>query len=340
MRAALLWTTLLFGAPLPASAEQRDPASETDPGYSRLAEIAARVIDLAIPLLDAATREDFLATLDLAVLRLDFPSLLPGNFADTDLQEISGSMEQRRAEALLEFEAAVGPSWRAELRDGLARASALTQRFLAHSDFVEGLHALTDEGAPTIQQILGDPDRPLGERQAVLQYFRGCLCAGALAAAAARDLCIDDHLAAQIVPTWLDSLEQLAAAVTTGSFQPLADDASLELSPIGALLLHFQCDHGEGLAARLAADPSLAALLMEISGKARNFFPEPALQQMTLRAAWSPEAGAEDPAILVAIHTSQEVADAEASLERFDRHWWLERSLQASTRVVVDIRLT
>ncbi len=340
MRAALLWTTLLFGAPLPAGAAPADPAGEVDAEYLDLAEIAARVIRLGAPLLDTTNRDAFFDALDTAVLKLDFSSLALETLHETTLREIRRNLDTERAEALLEFEATVGPSWRSELRAGVARASVLTEQLVEHPSFVQGLHALTHEEAPTVQQILGDPTRPLEQRQAFLRYLRGFLCAGALAAAAEDGICMSDQLAELIIPRWRDSLEQLETVVRTGSFDPPDPDASLDLSPIAELMLRFQCRDGERLARQLQADASLASLLLDLREQVPRFFPEAELGCVTLGSASNPDGEAEEPALIVALHTSQTVPDAELSLDRFDRGWWLDRSLQAATRVVVDVRFS
>ncbi len=340
MRAALLWTSLLFGAPLSAATDVVDPAGEADPEHVGLAEIAVRILDLSAPLLAAPDRDAFFTALDLALLQLDLSSIARETLHTADSRELERTFEAHRAEVILEFEATVSPAWRAELRAGITRAATLTQDLVTQPEFLQGLHMLTNEEAPTIQQLLGDRSRSLEQRRAVLQYFRGLLCAGALAAAADEGVCIRDELTQLIIPMWHESLQQLEAAMQTGSFPEPTARPTPHSSPLTALLLQFECRGGERLAMYLQSDPSLAPLLHELATQIPRYFAADDLEHLTLAPTWALDADTEEPGLLVAIVTSQDITAAEASLERFDREWWLGRSLQTATRVVVDIRFT
>jgi hypothetical protein len=337
MRATLLLATLLFGAPVLPDDQQQDPASEANTSGPGLAEIVDRLLELSEPLLRCASREEFFAALDLAVLRLDFTELaLAGgearHFAPGDADE------QLRVAAVRQVEAIVSPTWRAELRAGLAEARA-AHAYAEHPAIVHGYASLTDESIPTIHQIIGDPTRPLTLRRALLQYVRGLLCAGALAATAVEGEALPDWLAELLIPQWRDTLQQLESFVQTGALREFAADARLEPSPAADLMLRFQCRDGEQVAGCLQADPPLAALLVELHTRALRYFPTDAIHAFTLGSSWAGDE-AEEPALIVAIHTSQDLAEAEAALARLDHEWWLERSLQSTTRVVVDIRFT
>ena len=89
MHAALLLISLLFGVPMPDTAHA-DPAAESGgfQEYTGLAELGARMIDLAAPALRCTTRGELLAALDAGLLGLEYSTqaleistLAPGNNA-------------------------------------------------------------------------------------------------------------------------------------------------------------------------------------------------------------------------------------------------------------------
>lgn len=336
MRATLLLTTLLFGAPLPDE-QPPDPSSEVRPAKPGLAEITTRLVELSAPLLRCATRDEFFTTLDSAVLRLDLSALALATLTHSTHGDPAVDLEHLRAEAARQVEAIVGPAWRAELRAGLAQASR-ANTYADHPAIVGGLETLAEEDAPEIHEIFGDMHLPLGERRTLLRYFHGLLCAGALAAAAGRGEHLPDRLAALIIPLWRDTLRQVESVVQTGALRQLAE-VHQDTSPLAELMLRFQCRDGEPIDACLRADPTLAALLIELHAQVMQHFPADALAAVKLTPTWSADE-AEEPGLLVAIHTSQDLEEAEASLARLDHAWWLERSLQAATRVVVDVRFS
>lgn len=331
MHAALLLAMVLFGAPTLPGGQHADPAGEAghEPG---LAGVVARVVALSEPLLRAPDRTAFLAALDLAALELDLSSLALQAWRAGDFDD--GGPERRRSEALAELEAAVGPAWRGELRDGVALAASLGARLGEHPEVTAALRALAGEDAPTVHEVLGDPARPEPERRRLLQYLHGLVCAGALTAAAERGQRLPDWLAGLTIARWRGSLAQADALLRAGSVGEPA--SALEASPLAELLLRFQCQDGPRIAGLVRRDPAVVASLLAVRERVALCFPE--VERVVLRPTWDPE-GAEDPALMVRVHTSQSVAEAEAALARFD-DWWLERSLQAATRVVVDVRLS
>lgn len=81
-------------------------------------------------------------------------------------------------------------------------------------------------------------------------------------------------------------------------------------------------------------------MLLELHERISTHFPQGTYEHIALRPTWSADTTDEDAALVVAIYTTQEVADAEASLESLDSDGWLDRSQTSSTRVIVDVRFT
>lgn len=340
MRAALLLISLLFGGPMPDTA-QADPAAESGSSheYTELAELGARVIDLVAPALQCTTRGDLLAALDAGVLGIEYSPLALEYVQTRHLQAAIDSGQHLRDAALTELAALVGPAWRAELRQLVDRTAALIQRAIHHPTFVShSVQLLTDDDSPQLQTLLSDPERPLTERQAALQYFRGFLCIAALGAAIDQEQPIPDQLTAWLLPLWSDSLRQFQHILERRGFAELG--AEFASTPLAELMLRFQCCDGERLLALLHTDPSLPALLLELHERISTYFPDQTREHIVLRPSWSADTEDEDPALMVAIYTTQEVADAEASLERLDSDGWLDRSQTSSTPVIVDVRFT
>lgn len=340
MRATLLLATLLLGAPVLPGEPSHDPASEVNtagPGPG-LAEIGERLLELSEPLLHCASRDKFFAALDMAVLRLDVREFALAGSGEAGRLAAGEADEQLLDAAVRQVEAIVSPRWRAELRAGLAEARGL-HAYAEHPTIIRGLASLSDESIPTIHEIIGAPEKSLTLRHALLRYLRGLLCAGAVAAAAVEGEDLPDWLAALLIPQWRDTLQHLNTLLQTGELRESRPDVRFEPSLISDLMLRFQCHDGEQIAQCLQTDPLLAALLTEVHTRVLQYFPADAIDAITLAPSGASEEP-EEPALLVAIHTSQDVGEAEAALAQFDHEWWLERSLRSTTRVVVDIRLT
>lgn len=73
----------------------------------------------------------------------------------------------------------------------------------------------------------------------------------------------------------------------------------------------------------LASKPELLEVLMEISGKVREYYGCETV--MTLEMENTPD-GEDFDGLIVRIHTALNAVDAYAIQERFDREWWLEAS--------------
>jgi len=340
MRAALLLISLLFGVPMPNTAHA-DPAAESGSfqEYTELAELGARVIDLAAPALRCTTRGELLAALDAGILGIEYSAQALQSVQDGHLQAVIDSGQHLHDAALTELAAIVGPAWRTELCQLVDRTASLIQRAIRHPTLVShGVELLSDDDSPQVQTLLSDPERPLTQRQAALQYSRGFLCIAALGAAVNQGQPIPDQLTAWLLPLWSDSLRQFQHILEQGSFAEL--DADFASTPVAELMLRFQCHDGERLLALLHADPTLPSLLLELHERISTHFPDQTREHIVLRPTWSADTEDEDPALVVAIYTAQEVADAEASLERLDIDGWLDRSETSSTRVIVDVRFT
>ena len=339
MRAALLLISLLFGVPMPDMA-QADPAAESGAvqEYAELAEFGARVIDLAAPALRCTTRDELLAALDAGLLGIEYPPQVLEYMQGRHLQAAIDSGPQLSDTSLKEFVALVESAWRAELRQLVDRTASLFQRAIAHPTLLnQGVQLLSDDSSQ-VQTLLSDPENPLTQRQAVLQYFRGLLCIAVLGAAMDQEQHIPDRLTAWLLQLWNDSLQQVQHVLEQGGIAEL--DADFVSTPLAELMLRFQCCDGERLLALLQADPSLPSLLLELHERISTHFSKGTCEHIALRPTWSADTADEDAALLVAIYTTQEVADAEASLESLDSDGWLDRSQTSSTRIIVDVRFT
>ena len=337
MRAALLLTTLLLGVPVLPDSAHADPAGEASATASDLGERAAKVSELGAEVLRCTDQAGLTLALDRAIFSLDTASLAPGGVAIAVLQSTSSDgLARLRAEALADLEVAVSPVWRDAVRDVTARMWALFERGLLHPTFARATEEFTTDNIPDLRGLLADLQRPLALRTAVLTYIRGLLAACAFAAACERGEPVPDPLAALLVPQWRDSLRQLETLLATGAFaESVTEPAS---TPLSAVMLGFHCHEPGRLAALLESDASLAPLLGELSAQISASFPQSSVAQVALTPTNNADDDTEPPALLAAIYTGQEVADATASLERLDRDWWLDRSLRTSTRIIVDIR--